>query len=136
MDCRCERCAGWATWVVRTQEATHDDIDDHDADNWSKLFAPDATFSLTSGSFTGRAAIKDAIQAMWSRNPERRIVHFCTTSVVRADGDAATAETEISEYEPAGEAAWQCRGHGRYHDRLVRDGARWLIQERRVQFPI
>ena len=111
-------------------------LDDHDADSWSKLFASDAIFSLASGSATGREAIKDMIQTMWARNPERRIVHFCTTSAIRVDGETATAQTEISEYEPAGEAAWQCRGHGRYHDRLVRSGARWLIQERRVQFPL
>lgn len=111
-------------------------LDDHDADNWSKLFASDGKLILSAGEFTGRDAIKDAIQAMWARSPERRIVHFCTTSVVRANGNTATAETEISEYEPAGEGAWQSRGHGRYYDRLVRENARWLFRERRIQFPI
>ena len=75
-------------------------LDDHDAENWSKLFAPNGTFNLSSGSFTGREAIKDAIQTMWSRNPERRIVHFCTTSVVRADGDTATAGTRSDNTSP------------------------------------
>jgi len=111
-------------------------LDDHDSENWSKLFAPDAKFSLSSGEFIGRAAIKDAIESMWARNPERRVVHFCTTSVIRADSTTATAQTEVSEYEPAADGAWQSRGHGRYYDRLACDNDRWLIQERRVDWPI
>jgi uncharacterized protein (TIGR02246 family) len=111
-------------------------LDDHDADNWSKLFAQDGRLVLATAEHTGRSALKEAVEAMWATDPERRIVHFCTTSVVRADTDTATAETEISEYEPLGEGAWQARGHGRYYDRLVRDSSRWLIQERRIAWPL
>ncbi len=111
-------------------------LDDHDADNWSNLFAPDAKLSMPAGELTGRDAIKNTIRATWARDPDQRVIHFCTTSVVRANVDTATAETEVSEYEPAGEGAFQSRGHGRYYDRLVRHGARWLFQERRIQFPL
>jgi ketosteroid isomerase-like protein/3-phenylpropionate/cinnamic acid dioxygenase small subunit len=111
-------------------------LDDHDAENWSQLFAPDARFTLASGEITGRQAIKDTIESMWANNPERRIVHFCTSSVLRAEATTAAAETEISEYEAAADGTWQCRGHGRYYDQLVSSGGRWLIQERRVRFPM
>jgi ketosteroid isomerase-like protein len=111
-------------------------LDDHDAENWSKLFAEDARFILPSAEYTGRAAIEDFARANWARHPDRRVVHFCTTSVVRPDSETATADIEVSEYEPAGPGAWQARGHGRYYDRLIRQGARWLIQERRVKFPL
>src|SRR5262249_9484119 len=104
-------------------------LDDHDSDNWSRLFAPDGKLILPMGESTAGGAIHDTIEGMWARRPDRRLVHFCTTSVVRADANTATAETEVSEYEPAGEGTWQARGHGRYYDRLVRDNARWLIQE-------
>ncbi len=111
-------------------------LDDRDSENWSKLFAPDGKFVLSTGEVSGRSAIKDTIEAIWARDPERRVVHFCTTSVVRADGDTATAETEVSEYEQAGERSFQALGHGRYYDRLVHDNGRWLIQERRVKYPL
>jgi uncharacterized protein (TIGR02246 family) len=111
-------------------------LDDHDADNWSKLFAEDGRFCQPGGDVTGRAAIKEHMESMWARNPERRVVHFCTTSVVRADTTTATAETEVSEYEPTDDGPWQCRGHGRYYDHLVQQGGRWLFQERRVQWPL
>ena len=73
-------------------------LDDHDADNWSNLFAPDAKLSMPAGELTGRDAIKNTIRATWARDPDQRVIHFCTTSVVRANVDTATAETEVSEY--------------------------------------
>jgi hypothetical protein len=111
-------------------------LDDHDAENWSKLFASDGRLVLPNREAVGRSEIKDMIEGVWARNPDRRVVHFCTTSMVRADTDTATAETEVSEYEPADEGAWQALGHGRYYDRLVRAHGRWLIQERRVKYPL
>jgi hypothetical protein len=111
-------------------------LDDHDSENWSKLFTPDAKFSLSSGEFVGRATIKQAVESLWAHDPDRKVVHFCTTSVIRVDSTTAEAETEVSEYEPATDGTWQSRGHGRYYDRLVSDNARWLIQERRVDWPM
>jgi uncharacterized protein (TIGR02246 family) len=111
-------------------------LDDRDSENLSKLFAPDANFVLAGAAFAGRDAIKDGVESMWASNPEHKVAHFCTTSVVRADAASATAETEVSEYEPAADGSWQSRGHGRYYDRLVRAGGRWLIQERRVRWPL
>ncbi len=111
-------------------------LDDHDGEGWSGLFTPDATFITRGGNFAGRPAIRAAIERIWAAQPERRVVHFCTTSVVRATDNTATAETEVSQYEPSGDGAWQCLGHGRYYDRLARDGGRWLFDERRVVFPI
>jgi uncharacterized protein (TIGR02246 family) len=110
-------------------------LDDRDADNWSNLFTVDGTLTLRSGALSGRKAIRDAAEQMWARDPERCVIHFCTTSVVRPSGMTATAETEVSEYEPAGDGTWRARGHGRYFDRLVKDEARWLIFERNVDWP-
>jgi hypothetical protein len=111
-------------------------LDDRDGESWSRLFSPDARLRLPGAEHVGRLAIRASIEEGWATRPDERWLHFCTTSVVHVAGDTATAETEVSEYEPAGAGAWQCRGHGRYHDRLVHVGNRWLFQERRVEFPI
>src|SRR5262249_54497723 len=122
--------------IARTLALYAHFLDDHDSENWSKLFVADAKFVLGGAECTGRGAIKELVESQWANHPERRIVHFCTTSVVRAESTTATAETEVSEYEPTTDGAWQSRGHGRYYDRLVRSGDRWLIQERRIKFPL
>ena len=111
-------------------------LDDRDGENWSRLFAPDAKLRLPNAELVGRAAIRGSIEHMWATRPEERRVHFCTTSIVHAAGETASAETEVAEYAPAGADDWQCCGHGRYHDRLIRVGSRWLFQERWVHFPI
>ena len=78
-------------------------LDDHDAENWSQFFAARCTFSLAAA--RSPAARRSRTR---SRRCGRRIPSAGSSTSARPRWSrglaTATAETEISEYEPAGRA--------------------------------
>jgi hypothetical protein len=113
-----------AVYVQRT--------DDGDAAGKSELFAEDAIYLPTTGSFVGRKAIFDELARRQSARPaDRRTKHLCGNSVIAINGDSAEAATDYVVYQRSGDEPWTILVVGRYVDRFVRDGGRWLYAQNR-----
>ncbi|MGH9111249.1 MAG: nuclear transport factor 2 family protein [Acidimicrobiales bacterium] len=118
--------------IRRTLAAYCQFCDDGRFDEWGALFAEDASFRVLGRSHEGRAAIQAFIAA--AQPPERRGKHVCANPLIDVDGDTARAVTDyifLSRIDGGGLAV---SNTGRYHDRLVRRGDRWLFAERSIVF--
>jgi hypothetical protein len=103
-------------------------------DAWSELFAPDAVLTSGPGRYEGRAAIRGYLAARQASQPaDRRTEHFCTNLRLAFDGDCCDVLTDAGIYECFGGGPWQLHNMGRYRDRLVRQGDRWLFAHRDVE---
>jgi 3-phenylpropionate/cinnamic acid dioxygenase small subunit len=106
--------------------------DDNDAAGKSALFAEDARYFPTTGEFVGRAAIHNELtRRQLARPTDRRTKHLCGNSVIAVRGDTAEAATDYVVYQRSGDGPWAILVVGRYLDRFVRDGERWLYAENR-----
>ena len=102
--------------------------DDGRFDEWSDLFAEDATFSVMGQTHKGREAIKAFI--IPAQQPEARGKHVCFNSVIDIEGDEAYAWTDFLFVDQQ-KVITQV---GRYHDRLVKGRDRWRFADRRIVF--
>jgi uncharacterized protein (TIGR02246 family) len=103
--------------------------DDGRFDEWAELFTDDARLGFPGQDAEGRDAIKALMEKV--QPAEARGKHITANSLIEVDGGTATVTTDYlfvrtTSAGPAIVAA------GRYHDRLVRRGARWLFEERRI----
>ncbi len=106
--------------------------DDGDARGKSELFADDARYYPSSGEVVGRAAIYDAVAAsLASRANDVLSKHMCGNAVITISGDTAEAVTDYVVYRRQGANPWEVAQIGRYHDKFVRRGGRWLFSENR-----
>jgi hypothetical protein len=63
--------------------------------------------------------------------PEGRGKHITANSLVDVDGGTATAHTDYLFVRPTGQGLVPI-ATGRYHDALVRHGARWRFRQREI----
>ncbi len=105
--------------------------DDGRFEEWGELYTEDATFHVMGRVHNGRGEIKEFIRA--SQPPERRGKHVAINPVINLAGDEATSTTDFIFVARQGERL-AVTNSGRYHDRLVRRGDRWLFSERRIVF--
>jgi 3-phenylpropionate/cinnamic acid dioxygenase small subunit len=107
-------------------------IDDGAFDEFGALWADDAEFVLRGTVTRGRAAIRDAIEAM--QPPERRGRHLTMNAVVDVDGDVARAVSDFLFFvrDPGAPAA--LRYIGRYHDEFARADVGWQFCRREIEF--
>jgi 3-phenylpropionate/cinnamic acid dioxygenase small subunit len=88
-----------------------------------------------SGKYVGHRDIKAFVDGINADNPDRDTLHFCANSVIALDGDTAEAHTDIvfvSRPTNPTTGAWSIGNINHYTDRLVRRGARWLFEDRRI----
>jgi len=102
--------------------------DDGRFDEWADLYTDDCRFSVMGQTYEGREATKAFI--VKGQPPEQRGKHVCFNSVIDVDGDRALARTDYLFLNKE----MAVTNAGRYHDVLVRDGARWRFAERRIVF--
>ena len=111
-------------------------IDDGAFDDFAELWADDAEFVLRGTVTRGRAAIRDAIEAM--QPPERRGRHLTMNRAIDVDGDAAHAVSDFLFFgrDPGAPAEGTADLHylGRYHDDFVRTDAGWQFRRRAIEF--
>ena len=107
--------------------------DDGRFDDLADLFAKDAVYRVMDQTHEGREQIK-AFMAK-AQPPERRGKHVCGGSLIEIDvsGEQARAFTDYVFVAPADEGL-NVTSVGRYHDRFVKDGDRWLFAERAIVF--
>jgi 3-phenylpropionate/cinnamic acid dioxygenase small subunit len=105
-------------------------LDDRRFEDWANLFTEDAVFNR----LTTRAAILSMIQgAELASEPDLSRKHVITNSIIDVDGDEAHAKSDLVMYDRHGDGPWTIR-MGKYDDRLVRQGDRWLLANRQLTF--
>lgn len=102
-------------------------VDDGRFDDLVELFTPDATFTFGAVGATGRAELRAWFAE--TQTPRLRGKHLTTNVVAEVAGDTAEAR---SDFAFLGFRAGRLVPvfAGRYTDRLVRSGDRWLIARR------
>jgi hypothetical protein len=56
---------------------------------------------------------------------------MCGNCVIKISGDTAEAATDYVLYLRVGDSPWEIGQIGRYYDRFVRKGDKWLFSENR-----
>lgn len=112
-------------------------VDEGRTDDIAAMFAEDAVLmAIYAGDppVKGRPAIRD----WYARYKEtvnagaKFLRHVVSTPAIEVDGDRATAKcylTADSVSKASGNATWSA---GRYEDKLVKQGGRWLFSERQI----
>jgi len=103
-------------------------------DEFCVLFAPDGVLELDGGRlFAGRDAIRAFVGGTGESvrgSGERAFIrhHVSSVQITVEDADHATGASYFFVVTQRGPDHW-----GRYRDRYVRDGERWLFAQRRVR---
>jgi hypothetical protein len=118
---------------IRQLQAAYAQItDDGDPRAKSDLFAEDARYCPPAGVVIGRKAIYETLVARAATQAkDRQSKHMCGNSVIKISGDTAEAATDYVLYLRVGGGPWEIGQVGRYYDRFVRNGDRWLFSENR-----
>lgn len=109
-------------------------LDDARYDDWQDLFTEDAVFTVWGSSYTGRRAIRNAIEGMRTEHPGK---HVAYATVADFDGDQAWAWTDFTALADSGPGQWG-RSYivatvARYYDDLVRRDGQWLFARRQIR---
>jgi hypothetical protein len=108
--------------------------DDRDARGRSDLYAEDAKYYPSSGEVIGRAAIYESMAGRATpQTQDHKTKHMCGNSAISIAGDSAEAVTDYVVYRRIADGPWEVTQVGRYRDRLVRHGDRWLFSENRIE---
>ncbi len=117
------------TEIGRTLAEYSQLCDDGRFDEWASLFTEDASFVVADRVTEGRSAIRSYMAEL--QPAEARGKHVISNSLVELDGATAMVTTDYlfvrRDTEGLGILA-----AGRYYDRLVRDGRRWLFHRRTI----
>lgn len=105
--------------------------DDGDFEDFADLFDEEATFTVMGEVHEGRAAIQEFMTA--SLPPEVRGKHLISQPLISVDGDTASAATDYAFVGRTPDGLG-ITSTGRYIDRLVRHGGRWLLAAREIVF--
>lgn len=105
-------------------------LDERRFAEWAALFAVDGTFQ----GIRTRAAILAAIErGGLARRPQLIRKHITANFIIDLDGDRAGVESDLVLYEREGEGEFLIRT-GKYTDRMVREGERWLFENRDLEW--
>jgi 3-phenylpropionate/cinnamic acid dioxygenase small subunit len=103
-------------------------MDERRFEEWSRLFAEDARFQTT----RQRGAILSLILGEeLATVPDLFRKHVATNLIIDLDGDSAHVVSDLVLFERHDGGPWILR-FGKYADKMVRQGKRWLFQERQV----
>jgi uncharacterized protein (TIGR02246 family) len=101
-------------------------IDSQDSDGWADCFTPDGFFEFDGWAIAGRDALREYAEV---HARLMRCRHMTVNCLYEVQGDIATG-TSTTVVTLATEGGYKILGQGAYHDRLVRQGGRWLIAAR------
>jgi len=118
------------TEILRVLAEYCHSVDEGRFDDFEKLFTEDAvvTARLAGTTYRGPAEIRGFLEV---QPPEMRGLHATVNPDIAVEGDAATVRADFFVLVPRANGA-VVGAWGFYHDRLVRNGDRWLFQERQV----
>ena len=117
-------------------------IDYHDWDAYAATFSLDGELEFASGTSTGRAAIRAAVEAFAGRigqfyhtedGQPANLRHVILQSVIRVEGERAWARAlwlEMANHGP--EDTMKMATYGIYEDELAKIDGQWLFAKRRV----
>jgi uncharacterized protein (TIGR02246 family) len=105
--------------------------DDGRFEEWGDLYTEDARFCVLGKVYEGREEIRGFIER--AQPAGARGKHVAANPVIDVEGDEAVARTDYVFLSRNG-GSLALTSAGRYHDRLVRRGGRWLFSERRIVF--
>jgi 3-phenylpropionate/cinnamic acid dioxygenase small subunit len=103
-------------------------VDDARWDEWTQLFTADATFSVLGRTMKGHEELKTFISASLYPGAGK---HVTVNTVIDVDGDEARSVSDFVYVAPEGDG-FKIMTAGRYTDRLVREGDRWLFAAREI----
>ena len=114
--------------ILRTLAEYCQFLDSRRFDEWVALFTEDGTWDR----HVGREAIRNSILGgQLAKQPELHRKHMGMNAAVTVSGDEARASSDYVMFDAMGNGPWAVAGWGRYQDRLVRRGERWLFAERK-----
>ncbi|EEP69787.1 hypothetical protein MCAG_00114 [Micromonospora sp. ATCC 39149] len=115
-------------------------LDRHRFRDLAELHAEDAAVIVGGGEpVRGRAAIEAMLREANDPNSPKAVAkgparHHVSPAVIDVDGATARAWSELLFLNQI-DGRWMPAAAASYCDRLVKDGERWLLSERRVIFP-
>ena len=114
--------------IRRTMAEFCQNLDGRNFRGWADLFTVEGRFN----NLEGREAIFEMIShAELASKPELRRKHTIENIVIDVRGQEATCASDLVMFDKTGESPWTIRV-GRYEDRMVRQGDRWLFATRRL----
>jgi 3-phenylpropionate/cinnamic acid dioxygenase small subunit len=103
-------------------------LDEGQDEAWLALFAPDGRLVFRGTTYAGEPGLREFLGSR-KGGPG---LHLNTLPAVSADGpDRVATDVPFFGLKP-GDGAPVLSGVGRYRDRLRREGASWVFEERRV----
>ena len=106
-------------------------LDDNRPDEFVQLFTEQAVFYAADLRYEGRAAIKKEL-AEKPREPGKHLAFPALIELQSGTEALAWSDFLRVKVKPGDPSAWLITNIGRYHDRLVKVGPRWLFAERGV----
>jgi uncharacterized protein (TIGR02246 family) len=107
--------------------------DNGDAQAMAALFAEDGcTVNSRGQAIAGRDALEEAARRRWESPDARRCVHWVTNVIVEPSDDGASASSYQLIFMVDADSGIHVRSLSAKHDRLRRDGGRWLFVTREV----
>lgn len=108
-----------------------DYVDRCDFDGILSIFSPDGQYDLGLGRvFRGHDQLRD----MFSRiTANQATSHHVSNVCIDVDGDRARVRSVLYAYHLRRADQSEVHVWGQYHDTFVRDGDRWLVQERALR---
>lgn len=111
-------------------------LDARDLAGYAALFAEQGSWSGGMGEAQGPAAIEAMLEKGFGATPAGYVntdnFHLMSNFVIEVDGDEATAQSRLTYFMRNAENRPAPALAGRYEDRLVREGGRWLFKARKV----
>jgi len=106
-------------------------LDDRRFEDWGRLFADDAEWTIPWASFRGREAIVAGLREI-DTGPPGWCKHITHWPVIRFESDSeARAWSDLSCYVRDRESGdWSLVSAGRYYDELEKVGDAWLFKRR------
>jgi 3-phenylpropionate/cinnamic acid dioxygenase small subunit len=109
-------------------------LDDGDVDRYVSLFIEEARLTAGGTEYVGQAAIRGFIKGYFeSQQPGRQTRHMFGNSVIDLEGEQAKSVSDVMIYARADDGQWALATLTRHHDRLVRNGDRWLFAAKEIR---
>ncbi len=135
--------------ILEEKDAIHETIanycyhfDGGEFNQWVDLFTEDGVFDggEVAGVHTGKEALRAFVDTVPGRMAMKdgapMLKHCVMNEIIKVDGEQATAKSYIVVVRSKGESALVNGIAGRYEDRLVKQGDRWLFTHRTVHFDL
>ena len=130
--------------VLEEKDAIHETIaeycfhfDGGEFDKWVDLFTDDGVFDAgRMGVQKGKDALRAFLKNIRLTDGSPMVKHCVMNEVIKVNGNEATAKSYIVLVRAKGEGALVNGLAGRYEDRLVKQGDRWLFKNRKVHFDL